>query len=50
MHCALLIITLQGHLVFQLGTRLHESGNTLGSAGVLNLLLPSSFLSFLPPG
>lgn len=50
MHSALLIITLQGHLVFQLGTRLHESGNALASAGVLNLLLPSSFLSFLPPG
>lgn len=49
MHRALLIITLQGHLVFQLGTRLHESGNALGSAGILNLLLPSSFLSFLPP-
>lgn len=51
MHCVwnvLPIITLQGHLIFQLGITLHESGNAFTSARVLNLLLHSSFLSFYP--
>lgn len=42
------MITLHGHLMFQLEITVHKTINALPSARLSHLLLPSSFLSFYP--